>query len=77
MRSVGVHAAGGVPADWQDFGADDEYRGRHQGLDAHLLLVLPLPRAGHRPQPGGICLLLFRHALMLRLLHTWQETAFQ
>lgn len=52
--------AGGVPAHRQDLCPDHEHRGRDQGLDAHLLLLLPVRGAPHCPQPRGLRLLLLR-----------------
>lgn len=49
---------GCVPADRQDECADDEHCGCHQGLDAYILLLLPLPRTRHHTQPGGVHILL-------------------
>ncbi len=51
--------AGRVPADRQDERADDEHRGRDQGLAAHLLLLLPVPRARHRAQHARLRVLLY------------------
>ena len=60
---MALSIAGGVPVDRQDISIDNEHCGRDQGLDAHLLQLLPVPRASDRYESRWLCVLLLRRAM--------------